>query len=295
MTSGNSWNQSKNHKVLILGDGYMGGHLQKHLETFFTVEKVSSKDLDYHQKQPLYKKLVNSDIQTVINCSGFTGKPNIDEAEIKKELCWELNVMSPLRVNYVCDLLNRNYIHISSGCVFDGYQQDWTEHDTPNYGLFQNHSSFYSKSKHAFELLSQEMKGRILRIRMPFMFDGSSRNYLYKIGKYDKLIDYQNSKTYIPDLCGVVETILKKDTDIWTNRQIYNVVNPGPLWTHEVCDIMKSYGKNNPNWKFVNFSELGTTTSRSNCIMSCDKVNSIYHMRTETEALIETFESWKRN
>lgn len=284
---------TKKLNILILGDGYMGNHIFNHLiKEGFGATKKSSKELDYHDSRTLYKYLINNGVCTVINCSGFTGRPNIDEAEIKKELCYELNVLSPLRVNKICNTLNVNYLHISSGCIYDGYEKEWSEEDKSNYGLFTTHSSFYSKSKHSFELLSQDLKGTILRIRMPFGPDSSHRNYLSKIRKYDNLINFQNSKTYIPDLCGFISTLLdKKGNDIWLNKEIYNIVNPSPLWTNEVCDIMKDYGFHNQNWKYVALNRLEIATSRSNCIMNNEKASKIYKFKTERESLWECFET----
>lgn len=278
----------KLNNILILGNGYMGNYIQKHLEQKgLTVTKKSSSELNYHDQNILYKYLLNNDITTLINCSGFTGRPNIDEAETKKELCWELNVMSPLRVNKLCDLLNVNYIHISSGCIYDGYEKEWSERDSSNYGLFTNHSSFYSKSKHAFELLSQDLKGTIIRIRMPFGPDDSHRNYIHKIARYENLIDFKNSKTYIPDLCEFVSIICNKYK---SSKEYYNVVNPNPMTTKQICDIMREYGFHNVNWKFVTLSELQISTSRSNCVLNGDKANDVFKMKTEEEALRECFE-----
>lgn len=274
-------------KILILGNGYMGNHMYNHLAKYDTT-LVSASTVDYHNPQILNKYLLNEGIGLVINCSGFTGRPNIDEAETKKELCYKLNVESPLMVNRMCDRLNIDYLHISSGCVFEGYQREWTEEDVPNYGFFENHSSFYSKTKHLFEMLSKDLRGRVLRIRMPFGPDSCHRNYLSKIKKYDKLIDFQNSKTYIPDLCNFVERLIEHG-DHWVARQTYNVVNPGALWTSQVCDIMERYNAHNGLWTFVPIRDLEIVAGRSNCILDSSKVNSIYQMKTETEALNEIY------
>ena len=60
------------------------------------------------------------------------GKPNVDEGELKKELCFELNTFGPLRVSNLCKTKNINYIHISSGCIYTGYDKCWEEDDEPN-------------------------------------------------------------------------------------------------------------------------------------------------------------------
>lgn len=283
----------KKPNVLILGNGYIGNYVFNFLnKNNFNVIKKSSQELNYHDKGELYRFILNNDFQFVVNCSGFTGRPNIDEAELKKELCWELNVLSPLRVSHVCNLLGIGYIHISSGCIYDGYEKEWEEDDNPNFGLFSNNSSFYSKSKHAFEVLSEELRGVILRIRMPFGPDSSHRNYLTKIRNYNNLINFKNSKTYIPDLCGFILNILEKDdTRFWSKKQIFNVVNPSPLWTNEVCDIMKDYGFHNMKWEYVTLDSLNIATGRSNCTTNNDKASEIYNFKTEREALKEYFET----
>lgn len=278
-------------EVLILGDGYVGNHLFEFLsKSGHNVTKKSSKDLNYHEKPILSKFLRNHDFDTVVNCSGFTGRPNIDEAESKKDICWFLNVLSPLGVNTVCQTLGINYIHVSSGCIYDGYEKDFTEEDVPNFGLFSDVSSFYSKSKHAFEIHSEELSNTILRIRMPFAPDDSERNYLSKIKKYNNLIQYKNSKTYIPDLCGVINAILlRNDKKFNPKREIFNVVNSEPLWTSEVCGTMKQYNIENPEWKLVDISEINIKAGRSNCILNGDKLKDLFTMMTEKEALHKCF------
>jgi dTDP-4-dehydrorhamnose reductase len=274
-------------EILILGRGYIGNAVYKHLKDTHNVKFVSANELDYHDPSLLGKYILNNGIQVVINCSGFTGRPNIDEAEMKKELCWELNVASPLRVNKMCDKLGVGYIHVSSGCIYDGYQRDFTELDTPNFGVFSDKSSYYSKCKHIFEEMSKDLQGIVLRIRMPIGKDKESRNYLQKILKYDNLIDYLNSKTYIPDLCGVIESIITKHKHLFAGRKILNVVNHEPMSTREVCEIMIVNGFGNPKWKFVPIDKIDIKTGRSNCVLDGSKVNIIYPMKTEREAIRE--------
>lgn len=286
----------KSNKILILGNGYIGNHLYNHLKgKEFLVELKSSKELDYHNTQEIGKYILNNDVNTVINCSGFTGKPNVDEGESKKELCWKLNVTSPKNVNSICNKLGVNYLHISSGCIYENYLKKWDESDVPNFGLFQNHSSFYSKSKHGFELVTEDMNGIILRIRMPFTPDHSGRNYLHKIGKYNDLVNFQNSKTYIPDLCVFIENLLIKKNTSWVGREIYNVVNPVALTTEEVCEIMRKYGFHNDNWKFVDISKLPIIAGRSNCVLENTKADEIYKLQTEREALEDCLNILKNN
>lgn len=263
-------------KVLILGKGYIGNNLYKHLENQEDIECIchSRESLDYSNLSILNKYIINNDITHVINCFGFTGKPNVDECEYRKDECWNLNVQLPLKISNLCSKRKVNYIHISSGCIYTGYEKDYTEDDTPNFGMFHE-SSFYSKSKHAYELLSEY--GCIIRIRMPFCDELNDRSYLSKIIKYNNLIDFKNSKTYVPDLCRFISYIIKSSHYIPINGiGTINFVNPDACSTRSVVDLLKSFNIINADWKFVDIKELKLAAPRSNCVLSIEKLKKIF-------------------
>jgi len=290
MTSENSSKtiMRPSNNILILGNGYVGGYLYRHLSSKnYQVDIKSRKELDYHESATLSKYILNNDINCIINCSGFTGRPNVDQAELEKQECWKLNVEIPLEINKLCDALDINYLHVSTGCLYDGYDKDWSEEDTPNFGLFQNYSSFYSKSKHAFENLSKNFRGMLLRIRMPFGLDISHRNYLTKIKSYPQLLNLVNSKTYIPDLCEFVEKLFGDTYTPWIGRTIYNLVNPNPLKTETVCAILKEYGMHDSNWSYVDRSMLKAYANRSNCVLDSRKSRHIHEFKPEELAIRE--------
>ena len=271
--------------VLIIGAGYVGKAIASWVDpTKHNYHIVSRKQLDYADQAVLYKFILNNDIKYIVNCSGFTGRPNVDEGETRKKECWNLNVVIPLNISNTCKQLNVKYIHISSGCIYSGYEKVWSEQDEPNFGLF-DHSSTYSKSKHAFETLNDY--GCIIRVRMPFCDDYNPRSYLTKIHNYDQLINFKNSKTYVPDLCMFIEYLIDKNVDLSIVNTI-NFVNPGALDTMQVIDIMTTYGMNNPKWVFVDPKLLNMAAPRSNCVLSINKLKCLFpdfHIQTEKEAL----------
>lgn len=283
-----------NKKILILGSGYLGSKIYDHLTDVFIGEepnvylvKAGNGSLNYHDKKTLWKMLLRFEPDVVINCSGFTGRPNIDEAELKKEECWKYNVQSPLQVAELCHQKGVKHIHVSSGCIYTGYDKEFTEEDRPNFGLFDV-SSTYSKTKHAYEFLSEQYPSKTLRIRMPIS-GGAERCYLSKIKNYDKLIDFVNSKTYIPDLCGFIEELITNPDIEWKTNDIYNIVNPEPLTTSKVCEIMFMAKDHNPNWEFVSIDRIPILAPRSNCVLDSSKADSIYPLRTELEALVDLY------
>jgi dTDP-4-dehydrorhamnose reductase len=289
MKSNPSSKTNTNKQILILGGGYIGSHINQHLtKAGYSTKVITSSDVNYHDKKTFWNFVVREYNPThVINCSGFTGRPNVDEGELKKELCWQLNVVSPMQCADVCAAHGIRYIHIGSGCIYAGYEKEFTEEDSPNFGLFDNISSFYSKTKHAFEVMSKNLPVKIIRIRMPISKLSDSRSFLSKIRNYNNIIDYKNSKTYIPDLCQFVAVLLEHPTLQWTEQDVYNVVNPSPLTTLEVMDIMKDFQLHNPAWKIVKIEDLDIKTGRSNCIMSNKKASELLTLRPECDIIKE--------
>lgn len=274
--------------ILILGKGYIGTNLNIHLKTKYNVLIKSREELDYLDENTLTKFLTTNNIKYLINCFGFTGRPNVDEGEVKKKLCWELNTFNPLGIVNICNRSGVRYIHISSGCIYDGYDKSFTENDSPNFGLFDN-SSTYSKTKHAFEILSKNLDLKILRLRMPMCNDLTNpRNYLKKIMDYPNLIDMLNSKTYIPDLCGFVESLIQSDVS-WEGQDIYNIVNQNPLPISKIIESL--IDSNEGNWSdilpktWVKLSDLKITAPRSNCSLDNTKASKFYSFNTEEQVL----------
>tara|TARA_R110002153_G_scaffold3866_1_gene18535 strand:+ start:99 stop:944 length:846 start_codon:yes stop_codon:yes gene_type:complete len=275
--------------ICILGGGYIGTHLSNSLLGYHNVTVLRRAELDYNKQYKLLAFLSNNKIDYVINCSGFIGRPNVDQAEDKKKECWDLNVSGPVNVNRVCKALQIPYVHITTGCIYTGYEKAWSEEDEVNYGLFNVESSFYSKSKHAYELAAGDY-GLTLRIRMPFSNDiTSERSVLYKLRNYNNLINFKNSKTYIPDLCRFVKEYIAEGRN---ENDVLNLVNPDALDTAGVIEFMKAADKGNPNWKFVDFAALNTKCNRSNCTLDITKLKEKYNFEpmTESDALALVYE-----
>jgi len=262
-------------KILILGHGYVGSYLYGRLKKIekSDVTIVRKEFLDYTNSSELIKWFKREKFDYVINCFGFTGRPNVDEGERKPELCYELNTFAPLKLSNLCKAYDINYIHISSGCIYTNYTKEFNEEDYPNFGFFDRESSTYSKSKHAFELGCDH--GLILRVRMPFCDRLHERSYLTKIKKYNNLINLKNSKTYIPQLLDFIEKVIKNKVET-KEKDILNFVQPNALATDNIIELMDEYGLGNDKWKWVQFDELNCLANRSNCVLSVDKLKTKY-------------------
>lgn len=279
---------------LILGKGFVGSHFIDHLQKNNIINAaVSQSELNYTDPKILYKFLEENKekFNYVVNCFGYTGVPNVDACESNKKLCYDYNVLYPLQVVKMCYTLNIPVIHVGSGCVYSGYDKKYTEEDEPNFGFFSDDASYYSKCKHLFETLIKDYNCYVLRIRIPFTEDNSSKNYFTKLLKYDSLINESNSITSITDFNNFLVHFMDKKPEYG----IYNVVNPEPVKAKEVIKMLKNNTIANPNWKFISLKKLKTKAKRSNCVLDDQKISNIGlklpNTLTSLERDIKTFSS----
>jgi UDP-glucose 4,6-dehydratase len=130
---------------------------------------------------------------------------------------------------------------------------------------------------------------------MPFCDLDDDKDYLGKILKYDKLVNYKNSVTYIPDLVLFIEEIIdRKDIPYG----IYNIVNTYGINCEEIYDIAKNFTKVKFPKKWYTGDELLSMgimkCRRSNCVLDNNKASqycSFFDARTAVKiALEEHFE-----
>jgi dTDP-4-dehydrorhamnose reductase len=264
--------------IIILGKGFIGNKLFSFLHNEnLDVYHISRKECDYFNLEKLEEYInttVKNNYVTIINCSGYTGNPNVESCEDNKEICFEYNVKLQSLLNYFCIQHNFALITISSGCIYTGYLKEYSETDTPNFGLFDTESSFYSKTKHAAELITNFVNTSILRIRIPFTSEINRKNYFIKILNYDTLIDMPNSCTCVEDLCVFIYKFISLNYQ-YIRPGIYNVANKGGIKASTVVDILKRNSMQNLKWQFKDYSELNFKVNRSNCLLSTDKISKI--------------------
>jgi dTDP-4-dehydrorhamnose reductase len=281
-------------KILIIGKGYIGNILFNSLsQNNFDVQIISKQDIDYTSNYTFTKFLLSNDtFDYVINCAGYTGIPNIDQAETNKAECWKYNVTVPYNISKICAQHNIEFINISTGCIYSGYTKDFTEEDVPNFGMFDT-SSFYSKSKHAYELVFEH--GMNLRIRMPYCNTKCGKNFLSKIISFNNICNLRNSKTYINDLVKFLEFFVASSKLKTTDVGLLNFVNPSALYIEQIVDILTEQNLNNPNWSYTDISNLKLAAPRSNCVLSTDKLSLLFpefKLQDEKAAIIDAIKNW---
>ena len=91
---------------------------------------------------------------------------------------------------------------------------------------------------------------------------------------YDNLISHTNSITNVDDLVSFIYKFIENPPKNYIGGT-YNVTNKGSIEAKEVVEIMKKYGLENPNWKFVSIPEAKFKVERSNCVLSTTKIEDV--------------------
>lgn len=262
--------------ITVIGHGYIGSAIFQHLEvqSYYPVTWIS-------HNEPVPQ---NSGI--IVNAAGYTGSPNVDACENNKMQTLEGNCVWPVHL----EEKNKDIpiIHISSGCVYTGYKPGgWTETDTPNFDF--TNGSWYSGSKVLEEKLLQAFmhKSYLLRIRMPFGPTPHPKNLLTKLEKYEKLVDYENSLTYVPDIARAVDWFIRNTPEYGC----YNLCNPGSKTTKQIVDKM---GLEKKWFTHQEFKEA-VVAPRSNCVLNTQKLEKIFSIQNIDAALDVALKEYKKN
>jgi len=258
-------------KIVLVGHGYVGKYIAAELDR-----------QSIHYIWTHYNEYIPFDADFIINAAGFTGVPNVDACELRRADTVQGNINFPL---YLERTFNCQILHLTSGCVYTGYKDNgWTETDTPNFNW--NNGSFYSATKAEFQKLWTEYrydaKSYLLRLRMPFGPDNLDKNLLMKLYKYDTLVDFENSITYLPDLAKAVVRFIE-DRPL---PGIYNAVNPGGVKTHQIAQML---GLTKRYFTEEEWNSKGIAP-RSNCVLNTDKMQAVYEFKPATTALVEAID-----
>jgi dTDP-4-dehydrorhamnose reductase len=283
--------------ILVLGgSGYVGSAFRQYLDHEALPYRAPRRaEADYTCFDVLRKLLDELRPEFLINCAGYTGKPNVDACERHKTECLFGNAVFPGLVRQACETAGIPWGHVSTGCIFTGSERAYTETDTPNFTFRQNNCSFYSGTKAlGEEILRDAPHCYIWRLRMPFDHVDHPRNYLTKVMRYDRLVEARNSISHLPEACRAA-------TECWRRRVpfgIYHLTNPGAITTREVVELIQKSGRTQKRFQFftseAEFMQQGTTAPRSNCVLDTTKLQRTGIPMTEVhEAIALALKNWR--
>ena len=264
------------HIALIGASGYVGAEFAREIKARGDrLTSVGRSNCDVYSVRSLISFLEDASPDVVVNCAGYTGKPNVDACELDKANCVAGNAVLPGMINEACETLGIPWGHVSSGCIFTGRRADgkgFTESDTPNFSFRQNNCSWYSGTKAlGEEILADASQCYIWRMRIPFSNVDSPRNYLSKVQRFENLLEAENSLSNLTEYVAACLDCFAKSLPFG----VYNLTNPGSVTTSEVVEMIKEAGVSEKEFRFFDsedeFMRLAAKTPRSNCVMDSSK------------------------
>jgi dTDP-4-dehydrorhamnose reductase len=285
--------------VLLGSSGYVGGEFIRQLESrSLPYVRIRRSECDLYQPEFLARKLEELGADFLINCAGYTGKPNVDACELHRSECLSANAVMPGKIAEACELADISWGHVSSGCIFTGSKPDgsgFVETDMPNFSFRTDNCSFYSGTKAlGEELLSDRPKCFIWRLRIPFDHRDTPRNYLSKVLNYKTLLSATNSLSHLGDFVNAC-------LECWLRRVpsgTYNVVNSGRVTTQRVTELLQEYLVPLRRFEFFRdeseFMQLAAKTPRSNCVLDNGKILATgIPMPDVEETIVKTLKAWE--
>ena len=110
--------------LLLGGSGYVGAAFARYLTSHgILYRNLRRAEHDYTQLDVLRTLLRETKPTFLINCAGYTGKPNVDACELHKSECLFGNAVLPGIIRQACEDTVTPWGHISSGCIYTGTRQ----------------------------------------------------------------------------------------------------------------------------------------------------------------------------
>src|SRR6056297_3137745 len=263
-------------RVLLIGaSGYVGQEFADQLTDLgHRWKPLGRRHCDLYSVDAVAHYLEEEAPEAVINCAGYTGKPNVDACETNRTECLAANAVLPGILAEACARVGVRWGHVSSGCIYTGWPGaglGFTEEDRPNFSFRQDNCSFYSGSKAlGEELLAGASQCYLWRLRIPFSAVDSPRNYLSKMLRYSCLLEAENSLSFLPEYVTAAIACLERRLPYG----IYNLTNPGSVWTSEVVEMFEAFGISEKSFYFFPSEQAFrrvTVAPRSNCVLDSSK------------------------
>ena len=242
-------------------------------------------DITNREKVAEYVRLYKPSV--VVNAAANT---NLENCEDNKHSSFLVNTYGPLNILMACEEIGAKFIHVSSGCLFDGNETISYEDTPPRTSAWYTHTK-----KWADDLIERYGYDNYLILRPRQMVSALAHptNMLTKFSQYQEIYahDQLNSITCVEDFGDMIDHLVKQD-----ERGIFNCCNDGEVTPHEIAIGVKKYIK--PSLQVYKADYEFTLTlqrnKRVNTILSNDKLKKTgYIPRNSHEALKWCLENYK--
>ncbi len=261
-------------KRIIFGKGKVSSIIAKNNDDIFARHECDISDID--QVRQILSDF-NADV--VINCAA---KTNLEQCQESKRAAYTSNVLGVSNILQVCSEKDLKFVHISSGCLFDGNEKISKETDSPEPAVWYTWTKLWADQY--IEQFGYE-NYLILRPRQLISKTAHPTNMITKFYSMDHIpaIDEKNSITCIEDFSEMIDHLVYTDS-----RGIFNCCNTGTVTPLQIAEKIRDEIKPDLVVEKVSYSSLldKLPNRRVNTVLSCEKlINSGYVPRSAEKAL----------
>jgi dTDP-4-dehydrorhamnose reductase len=223
--------------IFLVGRGHIGSILREELDDLITGSLVGG------DMEDVGDDVVAGMKADMVVCTA--GKTDLAWCQENPEEALRCNVRAPLNLFRKVHAAGKRFVHISSGCIWDG---PYDENDKP-FGPDDppTPAAFYSWTKAACDaLMLREARAGllcILRPRQVYSAKEADRNTFTKLLRYDKLINTHNSMTSAYTLAKTIRYLRERNDAI---ARIMAVYDRGITTPHRVGMILAEMGLREP-------------------------------------------------
>lgn len=224
-------------RILVTGaNGQLGYDVVKKLnEENIEHLGVDKKDFNLTNEKETKEFILDYAPDIIVHCAAYT---DVDQAEVEKELCYQVNVEGTKYVAEAVKELDAKILYISTDYVFDGQGEEPFEvTDQPN------PINYYGETKYQGEQQVQELLDKYFIVRTSWVFGEHGNNFvktMLKLGKerdeISVVADQYGSPTYTGDLAELIVEMIQTD-----KYGIYHATNEGFCsWYEFAKEIFKA-------------------------------------------------------
>jgi dTDP-4-dehydrorhamnose reductase len=268
-------------KRLIVGNGKVSNVIRHEGDVI-----LSRPIIDIRSQDSIRAALDEHKPDILINCAA---KTNLEECQDNKGNAFQTNSVGTSNLLVECAERKIKFVHISSGCLFDGNKELSTEDSIPTPRVWYTWTKLWADQ---FILNYGYQDFLILRPRQLFSAFPSKSNLITKFASMSsiKAIKENNSATCIEDLGLMIDHLIGIDA-----RGVFNCANEGFLSPYDMAVEIRD--RMNPKLQVDEISYEGLLkilpNTRVNTILSLEKLKSTgFTPRSAHDALVDCIQRY---
>jgi|ETNvirnome_2_130_1030620.scaffolds.fasta_scaffold05182_4 dTDP-4-dehydrorhamnose reductase len=274
-------------KKLVFGGGKVSVALSRFDNSYMIIKKS---ECDISNIDHVTDVIDEYDPDIIVNAAAIT---NLERCEEDKYGAYLSNTYGALNLLKACSDSSIKLIHISSGCLFDGNNSEFTELSLPDPKVWYTRTKLWTD-----DIISSFGYENYLILRPRQMISSFSHptNMITKFLKMSSIsaIDEPNSLTCVEDFCEMIAHLIK-----YEQNGIFNCCNSGYITPYDIACRIRDNIKNSFHVEKIEYEEFLKTTpnKRVNTLLSIEKLKSTgYDPRSASDALawcLEKYESYE--